>query len=99
MLTKRAFNDPTKEERHIVAKHYVEVSDSVWTELVRIQKQFKVDKHALVDDIIALAGDLEAIAENHEDPVVGPIPETPVHSTRAAVLEPTAVEQELADLI
>ncbi|HOY80534.1 MAG TPA: hypothetical protein PLB92_00205 [Rhodoglobus sp.] len=76
----------------MAAKHYVAVSDEVWKELSRIQKQFKVDKHALVDDIIALAGDLEAIAEAHVDPEPEPDPDpTP------AVLVPT--ENELADLI
>ena len=74
----------------MAAKHYVQVSDEVWKELTRIQKQFKVDKHALVDDIIAEAGDLEAIAERHVDPEPDPDP-TP------AVLVPT--ENELADLI
>jgi hypothetical protein len=85
----------TKDEDEMADNHYVKVSDEVWKELVRIQKLTKVDKHALVDDIIALAGDLEAIAERHEL-----FPEKPVHSTRAAVLEPSAAEQlTLEDLI
>lgn len=94
----------------MASKHYVEVSDAVWQELVRIQKAFKVDKHALVDDIIAEAGDLEAIAERHVDEPKPEAktnhaqPELPLedlignHSTRAAVLEPTPAE-ELEDLI
>ncbi len=82
-----------------MAKHYVEVTDSVWTELVRVQKQFKVDKHALVDDIIAMAGDLDAVAEAHVDEPKpsGTYSTTVRESTRAAVLEPTA--NELADLL
>ena len=74
----------------MAAKHYVQVSDAVWKELVRIQKEFKVDKHALVDDIIALAGDLDAIAEQHVDPEPEPDP-TP------AVLVPS--KSELDELI
>lgn len=74
----------------MAAKHYVQVSDEVWKELVRIQKEFKVDKHALVDDIIALAGDLDAIAEQHVDPEPDPDP-TP------AVLVPS--KSELDELI
>lgn len=75
----------------MAAKHYVQVSDAVWAELVRVQKLTKVDKHDLVDDIIALAGDLEAIAEQHVDePEPEPDP-TP------AVLVPTP--SELAELI
>lgn len=79
----------------MATKHYVEVSDAVWTELVRIQKTTKVDKHALVDDIIALAGDLEAIAEQNDAYVKPAAPKR--ESTRAAVLEPT--DAELAELI
>lgn len=82
-----------------MAKHYVEVTDEVWKELVRVQKLTKVDKHALVDDCIALAGDLEAIAEAHEDVAVEKAQAEPVHSTRAAVLEPTQLELSLEDLI
>ena len=94
-------------------KHYVEVSDEVWKELVRVQKATKVDKHALVDDCIALAGDLEAVAENHEEVAVEKAQAEPKiehqsvtlgdnnaqHSTRAAVLEPTQLELTLDDLI
>jgi len=72
--------------------HYVRVSDEYWKEFQRVQKEFKIDKHDLADDIFALAGDFDAIAEAHV-PVEKPAP-----STRAAVLEPT-IDEELADLI
>jgi len=82
-----------------VATHNVKVSDEVWAELTRIQATHGIDKHTLVDDIIALAGDLDAIAEMRVKdafvpaaPVVAP--KAPVKRTRR-----TKVQMQLADLI
>ena len=49
------------------SKHYVQVSDAVWAELSRVQKQYKIDRHSLTDDVFAIVGDLDAVAEQHVD--------------------------------
>jgi len=81
-----------------VATHNVKVSDEVWAELTRIQATHGVDKHTLIDDIIALAGDLDAIAEMRVKDTFIPDAPTPL---KLAPRRPrrTKVQMQLADLI
>lgn len=79
-----------------MAKHYIEVSDPVWKEFSRVSKEYKIDKRDLLDDVIALAGDLDAIAEQHKVDTTVPYDNglSLFSDTRAAVLQPSASELE-----